>query len=213
MAPPRCQVLSLHPHEGRSAPSALLVVAMQQVHAGLLTPLGTAGPTESLTLLLKEWRGGEGCIVHVRHFSRKADASCRAGVEADFLPCATPLPGERVVTTHVDDLVDTDLDTWLRRQGAHLVVAGVTTTGAIMTRRVTRCHWGSMSLSLPMPAPTRRCSRLTVPDGKRRRCMGWDSRCSNGKAPRFRVCVTCIGPADDDRKETEERRRARDALN
>ncbi|RXE48910.1 cysteine hydrolase family protein [Chromohalobacter israelensis] len=136
MAPPRCQVLSLHPHEGRSAPSALLVVAMQQVHAGLLTPLGTAGPTESLTLLLKEWRGGEGCIVHVRHFSRKADASCRAGrPEADFLPCATPLPGERVVTTHVDDpFVDTDLDTWLRRHGVtHLVVAGVTTTGAIMT--------------------------------------------------------------------------------
>ncbi|WP_280540320.1 isochorismatase family protein [Chromohalobacter sp. 11-W] len=126
---PRCQVLPLHPHEARDAPAALLVASM------LHSP---ARPTlvAPLTALLDDWRGGEGCIVHVRRFSRESHASCRsdhAGTEA--MPCAVPLPGERVVTTHTDDaFVDTDLDIWLHHHGiSHLVLAGVTTLGTIST--------------------------------------------------------------------------------
>ncbi|MCK2045152.1 isochorismatase family protein [Chromohalobacter moromii] len=126
---PRCQILPLHPHEARDAPAALLMVAM--LHSPARPKL-----VAPLTALLDDWRGGEGCIVHIRRFPHKPHSSCRAGhPSAEAMPCAVPLPGERVVTSHTEDaFVDTDLEAWLRRHGiSHLVLAGATTLGTITT--------------------------------------------------------------------------------
>lgn len=91
---------------------------------------------ERLADLLACWRGGNGHVVHVRHFSRTPRSPYRSGQPgADFKACVMPRQGERVVTKHVNSaFVGTDLESWLRRHGVtRLVVAGVATAHSVST--------------------------------------------------------------------------------
>lgn len=124
--------------DARDEGAALLIVDVQQAidDTEYWGPRSNPLLEERLLELLACWRGGEGLVVHVRHFSHTPGSPYRCGQPgADFMACATPRPGERIVTKHVDSaFVGTDLEPWLRRHGAsRLVVAGVSSAHSVST--------------------------------------------------------------------------------
>lgn len=78
-------------------------------------------------------------IVHVQHISRHAGSALHPdhdnGESIKFLPCATPLENELVITKNVNSaLVGTNLESILReRRIRWLIVAGLTTPHCVST--------------------------------------------------------------------------------
>ncbi|SDX85311.1 Nicotinamidase-related amidase [Aidingimonas halophila] len=123
-------------YDARDECAALMIVDVQQATDELAGDTECSNPLmeSRLTDLLACWRGGNGHIVHVRHFSHAPGSLYRSGhVGAEFKPCVQPRLGERIVTKHVSSaFVGTDLENWLSRHGvSQLVVAGFSTTGAV----------------------------------------------------------------------------------
>ncbi|SDF73834.1 Nicotinamidase-related amidase [Onishia taeanensis] len=125
-------------YDARDDAAALLLIDLQKAvddvdHNGI-----HSNPVldDRVDELLRCWRGGNGHIVHVRHFSHTPGSLYRSGhAGAEFKASAMPLAGERIVTKHVESpFIGTDLDIWLRRHGiSRLVVAGVSTGHAVST--------------------------------------------------------------------------------
>lgn len=116
----------------------------------------------NLENLLTCWRGGNGHIVHVRHFSHAPGSPYRSGQSGtEFKACVTPRQGERIVTKHVSSaFVGTDLEAWLRRHGvSRLVVAGVATAHAVST---TVRHAGCLDFMVTVAADA--CATFAVRD-------------------------------------------------
>lgn len=124
--------------DARDDAAALLLIDIQQAIDDVERHGAHNNPAldDRLEELLTCWRGGNGHIVHVRHFSHTPGSPYRSGhAGAEFKASAMPQAGERIVTKHVESpFIGTDLDTWLRRHGvSRLVVAGVATSHAVST--------------------------------------------------------------------------------
>lgn len=132
-------------YDARDDAAALLLIDIQQAVDDIELYGAHSNPAldDRVHELLTCWRGGNGHIVHVRHFSHQPGSSYRCGhAGAEFKHSATPRPGERVVTKHAESpFIGTDLDIWLRRHGiARLVIAGVATGHAVtMAARHAHC--------------------------------------------------------------------------
>ncbi|WP_458525452.1 cysteine hydrolase family protein [Onishia taeanensis] len=128
----------LHLYDARDDAAALLLIDLQQAidDVDLHGVHSNPALNDRLEELLTCWRGGNGHIVHVRHFSYTPGSPYRSGhAGAEFKASALPLAGERIVTKHVESpFIGTDLEAWLRRHGiARLVLAGVSTGHAVST--------------------------------------------------------------------------------
>jgi nicotinamidase-related amidase len=86
--------------------------------------------------LLAAWRAGGRPVIHVRHASTGAASPLRPGQPGhEFKPEAAPLPGEPVVTKHVNSAfigTTLELDLWARGITT-LVLAGLTTDHCVST--------------------------------------------------------------------------------
>jgi nicotinamidase-related amidase len=85
---------------------------------------------------LDAWRKREAPIIHVRHESPPEDGVFLAGTPGvDFKPEATPLPGEPVITKHVNSaFIGTDLEERLRAVNVETVaLVGLTTDHCVST--------------------------------------------------------------------------------
>ncbi|MGB8712185.1 MAG: isochorismatase family protein [Onishia taeanensis] len=125
-------------YDARDDAAALLLIDLQKAIDDVELNGMHSNPAldDRVDELLSCWRGGNGHIVHVRHFSHTPGSLYRSGhAGAEFKASATPRVGERIVTKHVESpFIGTDLDIWLRRHGvSRLVVAGVSTGHAVST--------------------------------------------------------------------------------
>ena len=110
---------------------ALIVVDVQQ---GFDDPAwgerNNPGAEGKVAEALSAWRERGAPIIHVRHESPPDEGVFLAGTPGvDFKPEASPLPGEPVITKHVNSaFIGTDLEERLRAAGATtLVIAAFTT--------------------------------------------------------------------------------------
>ncbi|WP_420596321.1 cysteine hydrolase family protein [Deinococcus sp.] len=86
--------------------------------------------------LLSAWRTLGWPIYHVQHLSLEADSPLRADAPgSSFQPLTAPLPGETIITKHVNSaFIGTDLEVRLRAAGTtQLVIAGLTTDHCVST--------------------------------------------------------------------------------
>jgi len=87
-----------------------------------------------IAALLHAWRSNGRPIIHVRHLSREPQSTYRPGQSGcEFKDAALPLPGETVVTKHVNcAFVGTDLHSNLQAMGAScVVICGVITNNSV----------------------------------------------------------------------------------
>ncbi|EPC01397.1 hypothetical protein L861_12560 [Litchfieldella anticariensis FP35 = DSM 16096] len=158
--------------DARDEGAALMIVDVQRAidDTRYWGERNNIGMEDNLEELLAYWRGGNGHIVHVRHFSRTPGSPYRPGqFGAEFKDCVMPRQGERVVTKHVSSaFVGTDLENWLRHHGvSRLVVAGVATAHAVST---TVRHAGCLDFAVTVAADA--CASFAVSD---RRGQQWDA--------------------------------------
>lgn len=150
--------------DARDQGSALVIIDVQQAidDRHYWGRRNNPGMEASLAELLSCWRAGNGCIVHVRHFSRESRSPYRPGQPGvEFKECVMPRDGERVVTKHVNSaFVGTELETWLHRHGvSRLVVAGVATAHSVST---TVRHAACLDFTVSVPADA--CAGFEVSD-------------------------------------------------
>lgn len=158
--------------DARDEGAALVIIDVQQAIDDIRYWGARNNPEmeDRLEDLLACWRGGNGHVVHVRHFSRIPRSPYRSGQPgAEFKACAMPRQGERIVTKHVNSaFVGTDLEAWLHRHGvARLVIAGVATAHSVST---TARHAACLDFKVSVVADA--CATFEVRD---RHSRHWDA--------------------------------------
>jgi nicotinamidase-related amidase len=86
--------------------------------------------------LLDAWRARGGPIVHIQHHSIEPGSSLRPGQPGvEFKPEVAPLPGEPVISKHVNSaFIGTNLEAILRERSIDtVVIAGLTTNHCVET--------------------------------------------------------------------------------
>jgi nicotinamidase-related amidase len=94
------------------------------------------GAEAKIAEALDAWREREAPIIHVRHESPPDEGVFIPGTPGvDFKAEATPLPGEQVITKHVNSaFIGTDLEEQLRSAGVEAVaLVGLTTDHCVST--------------------------------------------------------------------------------
>ena len=94
------------------------------------------GAESKIAEALSAWRERGAPIIHVRHESPPDEGVFRAGTPGvEFKPEAAPLPGEPVITKHVNSaFIGTDLEERLRTGGVDTIaIVGLTTDHCVST--------------------------------------------------------------------------------
>jgi nicotinamidase-related amidase len=118
------------------APVLVTVDVQTGFDAPVWGPRNNPGAEANIHALQNAFRARGLGLVHVQHLSRSAGSPLAVGTPGTaFKPEAMPLPGEVVVTKHVNSgFIGTDLEAILRGMEARpVVVAGLTTCHCVST--------------------------------------------------------------------------------
>jgi nicotinamidase-related amidase len=117
-------------------PTLILIDVQQEFDAPGWGERNNPGAEAKIAEALDAWREREAPIIHVRHESPPEEGVFRAGTAGvDFKSEAEPLPGEPVITKHVNSaFIGTDLEERLRAAGVEtLALVGLTTDHCVST--------------------------------------------------------------------------------
>jgi len=119
------------------ANAALIVIDVQQ---GFEDPVwgrrNNPGAEQEIGRLLGAWRATGRPVINVQHCSVEPGSPLRPGQPGvDFMPVATPIPGEPVLQKSVNSaFIGTDLEVRLRAGGVNrVVIVGLTTNHCVET--------------------------------------------------------------------------------
>lgn len=120
----------------------------------------------NIARLLQAWRAGGRPLFHVQHLSREPNSPLRPNASGcDFKDEVRPLPGEPVVTKHVNSaFIGTNLEAMLRSHGIEtVVITGLTTNHCVETTTRMAGNLGFTTYIVEDAAAT---FDRTGPDGK-----------------------------------------------
>jgi nicotinamidase-related amidase len=116
------------------APSALLIIDMQQGIQGVTKPRNNPNAETCIAELLAYWRSQVLPCVHIRHVSRQADSVFAPGQPGVcFQAALAPLPTEPVFEKNVTDaFIHSGLERWLHaRNIRRVIIVGVASENSV----------------------------------------------------------------------------------
>ena len=117
-------------------PTLIVIDVQQEFDDPAWGERNNPGAESKVAEALSAWRERGAPIIHVRHVSPPEEGVFLAGTPGvDFKPEASPLPGEPVITKHVNSaFIGTDLEERLRADGVDAVaIVGLTTDHCVST--------------------------------------------------------------------------------
>jgi len=117
-------------------PTLIVIDVQQEFDDPAWGERNNPGAESKVAEALSAWRERGAPIIHVRHESPPDEGVFLAGTPGvDFKPEASPLPGEPVITKHVNSaFIGTDLEERLRADGVDAVaIVGLTTDHCVST--------------------------------------------------------------------------------
>jgi nicotinamidase-related amidase len=119
-----------------TVPTLIVIDVQQEFDEPAWGERNNPGAEAKIAAALDAWRERDAPIIHVRHESPPDEGVFLAGTAGvDFKHEATPLPGEPVITKHVNSaFIGTDLEERLRGAGVETVaLVGLTTDHCVST--------------------------------------------------------------------------------
>lgn len=117
-------------------PTLIVIDVQQEFDDPAWGERNNPGAEGKIAEALSAWRERGAAIIHVRHESPPDEGVFLAGTPAvEFKPEAAPLPGEPVITKHVNSaFIGTDLEERLRADGVDAIaLVGLTTDHCVST--------------------------------------------------------------------------------
>ncbi len=118
------------------APALILVDIQQGLDDPWYGVRNNPDAEQNAARLLAIWREHEWPVVHIQHLSTNPESPLYPGKPGvPHKPGVAPLPGEPVMTKHVNSgFIGTNLEQWLReREIEEVVIAGLTTNHCVET--------------------------------------------------------------------------------